>query len=363
MSQLNRTVIMLSGYMQSGKDTVGRILVENFGFARFAFADTLKDDVSNIYGIPRGSLDTPEGKATLHSSGETVRTLLIRHGEDMRRKNPNHWVERVVNAIEREEKATGKVLRRIVVTDWRFPGEWHALSRILDVHIETWRVNRWDRPPLDDPTELALDDFPFHVVISNSASRENLFLAVCEHIYALRQSNVKILLTDVDEVLLNWVSAFRDWVGERGEDCQLQGDSDLLVRQFNSSPAFQDIQPRVDSQAVLKRVKRAGYHIVALSSCGDDPVTWKRREECLKMNFSGCIDRLICLPLGARKKDHLRSFPPAIFIDDAQDNVRDGVEAGHQSYLMQGEVTSEPLERELLPVLRGWKDVFRVMDI
>ena len=35
-------ILGLAGYATSGKDTVGRYLVEEHGFTRLAFADTLK---------------------------------------------------------------------------------------------------------------------------------------------------------------------------------------------------------------------------------------------------------------------------------------------------------------------------------
>ena len=36
-------IIGLTGYAQSGKDTVAKILVENYGFTRIAFADKIRE--------------------------------------------------------------------------------------------------------------------------------------------------------------------------------------------------------------------------------------------------------------------------------------------------------------------------------
>ena len=36
-------IIGLTGYAQSGKDTVAKILVENYGYTRVAFADKIRD--------------------------------------------------------------------------------------------------------------------------------------------------------------------------------------------------------------------------------------------------------------------------------------------------------------------------------
>ena len=50
-------IIGLSGYAQSGKDTVAEILVEEYGYTRVAFADIIKqavyllDPIVNVSGM------------------------------------------------------------------------------------------------------------------------------------------------------------------------------------------------------------------------------------------------------------------------------------------------------------------------
>jgi dephospho-CoA kinase len=48
-------IIGLSGYAQSGKDTVAKVLVEKYGYRRVAFADPIRD---LLYGmdplVPKG---------------------------------------------------------------------------------------------------------------------------------------------------------------------------------------------------------------------------------------------------------------------------------------------------------------------
>ena len=41
----------ISGFMRSGKDTLGDHLVENYGYKKTGFAKTLKDAVQNIFGF------------------------------------------------------------------------------------------------------------------------------------------------------------------------------------------------------------------------------------------------------------------------------------------------------------------------
>lgn len=46
-------VVLVSGWMGSGKDTLVDRLVKQHGFVRFGFADELKDDVSKEMGFDR----------------------------------------------------------------------------------------------------------------------------------------------------------------------------------------------------------------------------------------------------------------------------------------------------------------------
>lgn len=50
-------VVALSGFIGSGKDTVSQILVQDYGFIQYAFADALKDVCVAIFGWDRALLD------------------------------------------------------------------------------------------------------------------------------------------------------------------------------------------------------------------------------------------------------------------------------------------------------------------
>jgi hypothetical protein len=59
-----RKIIGLVGFIGSGKGTVARHLVDNYGFRQESFAKSLKDACSNIFDWPRDLLegDTPESR-------------------------------------------------------------------------------------------------------------------------------------------------------------------------------------------------------------------------------------------------------------------------------------------------------------
>ena len=51
------TIISVSGFIGSGKDTIADYLVTEFGFKRLSFAGTLKDAVAAIFGWDRDLID------------------------------------------------------------------------------------------------------------------------------------------------------------------------------------------------------------------------------------------------------------------------------------------------------------------
>lgn len=168
-------IIMVSGWMQSGKDSVGACL-QRHGFRRVAFADALKDEASALFGVDRMLMDSHEGKATLHASGRTVREVLIMHGHHRREQDQNYWVKKVIPSLGTSD---------VVITDWRFPHEYATLRERFGSAVVAWRVNRWVDPPSRDASETSLDNFQtFDAIINNTGTPAQLTARVEEALRA-----------------------------------------------------------------------------------------------------------------------------------------------------------------------------------
>lgn len=327
-------VIMISGYLRSGKDVVGKHLCDVHGYVRLAFADLLKQQVSKTFNLNRASLETQSGKDAL-VCGKTVRSLLIEHAQMRRKQNANYWIESVLSKLEK----CG--CKRAVITDWRFPNEYVRISE--HANVQSWRIDRWGAPPLLDETEIALDSFPFDHRINNTGSVEELCAAVDRLVFPT------FLLVDVDGVLLRWVDGFRRYLQARGytftteypTNCGMAGwvaepiDINALILSFNRSPDFAALAPYEDAQNALKTLKKrmARCTVVAVSSCDDEKGVVQNRKKNINDHFKGLVDDIICLPLGSSKIETLHNFPPSVWVDDNITNALEGASIGHDAIL------------------------------
>lgn len=170
-------IIGLAGYAQSGKDTTGKILVEEHGFERLAFADALRDIlyalnpvvhgddhiIPSVWDV-QGCVDAKGWEwAKAHT---TARVLLQRLGTEAGRNvlGENVWVD----ACMRKVKPGGSY----VITDVRFPNEVDAVRKRGG---ELWRIIRpGGRPANDHVSETAIADVREDITIYNEADVDAL---------------------------------------------------------------------------------------------------------------------------------------------------------------------------------------------
>ena len=225
-------LIGISGKINSGKDTVGKILQYlsseeysngNYSYASFLvdkdspyqikkFADKLKDIVCLLIGCTREQLedgefkDKPLGKEWDDSHGiNTPRELLQVLGTDCGRDiiHPNIWVNALFADFEDNKSGwLSGINSNWVVTDVRFPNEAQAIKdrggivirvnrpfeirvqhsgREDDFTIEMFDPNNEKHVTFkkgydlnNHPSETALDDYEFDHVIDNNGSIEEL---------------------------------------------------------------------------------------------------------------------------------------------------------------------------------------------
>lgn len=162
------SIILLRGYSHSGKDYVGNILSEIYGYKRFAFADSLKIMVAKEFNCPIEQLHSQEGKLKICESDNkkrTYRQILIDEALRLRNIDSGVFVKHCCNEIKNSH------CNKIVITDWRYPNEIQIISeqfpnyKITPVHIIR---NGQLQSPVDDISEHHLDDRHYDYQIINN---------------------------------------------------------------------------------------------------------------------------------------------------------------------------------------------------
>lgn len=170
-------IIGLSGFARSGKDEVAKILVEEYGFRRIAFADKIRDILYEMNPV----ID----------SDYQLRALVDAYGWDEVKKRPqvreylqrlgvagrNHidegvWIKAVLSPYN---STGGKWMWNAVVTDVRFKNEAYYIKTLTGRGSELWRVNRPGIDAVNDHvSEHDLSDWNFDNVVNNEGSLDEL---------------------------------------------------------------------------------------------------------------------------------------------------------------------------------------------
>lgn len=180
-----------------------------------------------------------------------------------------------------------------------------------------------------------------------------------------------LILVDVDGVLLEWYSAFADFVYHKG--LYGMGYYSPLLREvynvteeviighvddFNTSDAFGELVAYHTAADALKKLKGDGYSFVAITACGSNPVTASLRKKNLTSRFGDIFDDVICVDNNEGKRIHLEHYAhrAALWVEDHIDNAHMGLDLGIPTVLM-GKVYNEREETRAHRAIT-WDDVY-----
>lgn len=162
----------------------------------------------------------------------------------------------------------------------------------------------------------------------------------------------KLILTDVDGVLLDWEGAFQEWMESQGfahtgipsyemhiAYGQKKAHVKALIREFNNSAWMCCLKPLRDAVDGVKMLADAGYRFGAITSLSLDPYAAKLREENLKEHFGDVFEFVTCLDTGADKDDALLPYKGSgmWWIEDKPANAKLGADMGLNSVLIRHE--------------------------
>lgn len=156
------SIIMLRGFSHSGKDFIGKILCEKYGYKRYAFADSLKKIVAKEFNCPLEILHSQEGKLQICENDplkRTYRQILIDEALRLRNIDSSVFAKHCCTQIYGFNPED--IPERIVITDWRYPNELEILTKtfpdylVIPVYIERQGQSE---SPVDDISEYQLSN-------------------------------------------------------------------------------------------------------------------------------------------------------------------------------------------------------------
>ena len=163
-------IIGLSGYAQSGKDTVAELLCLNYKYHRRAFADPMRDAIYALNPVIEGNNRVAdlvdEYGWDIAKANPEVRRLLQVFGTEVGRKmfNINFWVDIALAGLNNNH--------RVVLSDVRFPNEAEAIKNLGG---QVWRINRHNHTPVNGhKSEHAMDNYMFKHVLYNDGTLDEL---------------------------------------------------------------------------------------------------------------------------------------------------------------------------------------------
>lgn len=220
------TIICLSGWKRSGKDTCANYLIDKHNATRVALADPLKDMVAKEFNIDRVWLDDPKLKETplfslpvepkddfscmiaefMYKEFRTIdgiqpmgfcyedlvfkghlprteecmwpkavlywtpRALAILKGSTNRSAKSDFWIERAFDTMR------GRLDNEVfVVTDLRYKSEVEQFKREFGERALFIRINRHKESISNDPSERDLDSHRFDHYVDNTGSLEDTY--------------------------------------------------------------------------------------------------------------------------------------------------------------------------------------------
>jgi beta-phosphoglucomutase-like phosphatase (HAD superfamily) len=189
----------------------------------------------------------------------------------------------------------------------------------------------------------------------------------------------KLILTDVDGVLLDWEWAFNVWMQEHGFEevpgSKLNYDMSVrygipreqvkkLIRIFNESAAIGFLPALRDAMYYVKRLhEEHGFRFHCITSLSLDPNAQKLREMNLNKLFgTSAFERIVCLDTGADKDETLQEYEGTgcYWLEDKIENAEAGYRAGLRSLLVEHGHNMHHYH-EGITTVKNWKEIYQLI--
>lgn len=183
----------------------------------------------------------------------------------------------------------------------------------------------------------------------------------------------KLILTDVDGVLLNWEYAFTIWMKKRGYKIQdgsnaydigerygiKKSTKNELVRYFNESAAIGFLPPLRDAIHYVRKLhEKQGYVFHVLTALSNDHQAQELRRQNLEKLFGETVfEKFVYCDTGADKDEILQPYLNSglLWVEDKIENAKLGLAMGLDSILMEH---GHNMDSTGMPIVKNWKEVY-----
>lgn len=186
----------------------------------------------------------------------------------------------------------------------------------------------------------------------------------------------KVILTDCDGVILDWVYAFDQWMARHDykiiDNSQYQMDQKYgldakeakrLVRMFNESAAIRKLPPLRDAIKYIRKLhEEHGYIFHAITSLSTDQYACHLRTKNLRELFGDtAFEKYVYLDTGADKDAELVKYQGTgcWWIEDKPENVDCGLRFGLNSVLINHNFNQNYTGNA--PTVQNWKEIYNLI--
>jgi hypothetical protein len=188
----------------------------------------------------------------------------------------------------------------------------------------------------------------------------------------------KVILVDVDGVLLDWVYSFTTWMKRHGHPEVSVDEYDMsivynmpkddirrLIRIFNESAAIYNLPPLRDAIKYMRKLHEDhGYVFHVISSLSNDYNAQHLRTKNLQNLFGiTAFEKFVYLDTGADKDEALEPYRDTgcYFIEDKIENAIYGNSIGLDSIVMLHDFNYVQAHDNCLTCAENWKDVYKIV--
>lgn len=189
----------------------------------------------------------------------------------------------------------------------------------------------------------------------------------------------KIILTDCDDVVLDWFPQFRLFcektlnvsLSERPTQYSMQKWLNLSVEEIRAlidefdrnQESFGNLGPICQAEIYLPKFVDDGYKIYGITASSTNPPSMQRRRKNLKRVIGDVFTDVYFVDRADEKKKYLQQFAPTFYVEDKIYNAQMAADLGHTGIVMR-QLSNKDHEHEYPDLIwvDSWADIYEMIS-